>query len=461
VSLVFFEHLARFWHFEPIQFAFGVMTRAKAITYDNLRLRAPAFVEDVDRHFARGVAALGFEIDVKKPKPPMFQPFRLRDMTLANRVVVSPMCMYSAIDGVPGDWHFVHYGARAIGGAGLLFTEMTDISAAGRISPGCTGLWSDAQEAAWKRIVDFVHAQSAAKFCLQIGHAGRKASTQFMWEDDVHPLPEGNWPIVSASPLPYLPVSQTPREIARADMDAIVTQHVATVERADRCGFDMIELHAAHGYLLASFISPLTNKRSDQYGGSLENRLRFPLEVFRRMRDAWPAHRPMSVRISATDWAEGGIGGEDAVLVAEAFAEAGADLLDVSTGQTVSDARPVFGRMYQTPYADQIRNEARVATMCVGNITTADQVNTILAAGRADLVALARPHLMDPNFTLRAAAWYGVTDVACPPQYRVGRDQLVRTAQREREELEELKRKLKPKSRTDIAGRTHLHLAAE
>ena len=449
VSLVFFEHLARFWNFDPIQFAFGVMTRAKAITYDNLRLRAPAFVDEIDRHFAREVEARGFAVDTATPKPPMFQPFRLRDMTLANRVVVSPMCMYSATDGVPGDWHLVHYGARAVGGAGLMFTEMTNVSAEGRISPGCTGLWNDTQEAAWKRIADFVHSQSAAKFCLQIGHAGRKASTQFMWQEDVHPLEEGNWPVMSASPLPYLAESQVPREITRADMDAIAEAFVATTLRAERAGFDMIELHAAHGYLLASFISPLTNRRLDEYGGSPANRLRFPLEVFRRMREAWPAQKPMSVRISATDWAEGGITGDEAVVIAEAFAEAGVDLVDVSTGQTVQEGRPVFGRMYQTPFSDQIRNEAKVATMCVGNITTADQVNTILAAGRADLVALARPHLLDPAFTLRAAAWYGVTDVACPPQYWIARDQLLRNFKRDRQELDDLKRALKPKSHGD------------
>jgi len=449
VSLVFFEHLSRFWKFDPIQFAFGVMTRAKAITYDNLRLRAPTFVDEIDRHFAREVEARGFAVDTATPKPPMFQPFRLRDMTLANRVVVSPMCMYSATDGVPGDWHLVHYGARAVGGAGLMFTEMTNVSAEGRISPGCTGLWNDTQEAAWKRIADFVHSQSAAKFCLQIGHAGRKASTQFMWQEDVHPLEEGNWPVMSASPLPYLAESQVPREITRADMDAIAEAFVATTLRAERAGFDMIELHAAHGYLLASFISPLTNRRLDEYGGSPANRLRFPLEVFHRMREAWPAQKPMSVRISATDWAEGGITGDEAVVIAEAFAEAGVDLVDVSTGQTVQEGRPVFGRMYQTPFSDQIRNEARVATMCVGNITTADQVNTILAAGRADLVALARPHLLDAAFTLRAAAWYGVTDVACPPQYWIARDQLLRNFKRDRQELDDLKRALKPKSHGD------------
>jgi anthraniloyl-CoA monooxygenase len=450
VSLVWFEHLKRFWSFDPIQFAFGVMTRAKAITYDNLRLRAPDFIKTIDRHFALEVREQGFDVPLEHAPPPMFQPFRLRDMVLRNRVVVSPMCMYTAEDGVPNDWHLVHYGSRAIGGAGLVFTEMTDISADGRISPGCTGLWNDEQEAAWTAIVDFVHSKSQAKFCLQVGHAGRKASTQLMWEKDVHPLPEGNWPIVSASPLPYLPISQVPREISRKDMDEIVVQYVGTTLRAERCGFDMIELHCAHGYLLASFISPLTNHRTDQYGGSFENRMRFPLEVFQRMREAWPKHKPMSVRISATDWAEGGVTGDDAVKIAEAFAGAGVDLVDVSTGQTVRHAAPVFGRMFQTPFSDQIRNEARVATMCVGNITTADQVNTILAAGRADLVALARPHLADPYFTMRAAAWYGVRDPACPPQYLMGRDQLIRTLRQERTELEDLKMKVKPKARRDL-----------
>jgi anthraniloyl-CoA monooxygenase len=327
---------------------------------------------------------------------------------------------------------------------------MTDVSAEGRISPGCTGLWNDAQEAAWRRIVAFVHQNSAAKFCLQIGHAGRKASTRLMWEGDSRPLPDGNWPIVSASPIPYYPESQVPRALDRTDMDRIAGEFVATAERAERIGFDMIELHCAHGYLLASFLSPLTNRREDDYGGSIENRLRFPLEVFARVREAWPGAKPMSVRISATDWATGGITGDDAVIIAEAFAQAGVDLVDVSTGQTDPISRPVFGRMFQTPFSDQIRNEARVATMCVGNITSADQVNTILAAGRADLVALARPHLTDPNFTLRAAAWYGVKDQPWPPQYRMGRDQLGRNSEKDREELTELKLKARPKTRADL-----------
>ncbi len=446
VSLVWFEHVKRFWHMDPTRFAFGLMTRSKAITYDNLALRAPEFVRLADKLVARDAEKQGFDVDTAEPMAPMFQPFRLREMTLANRVVVSPMCQYSAADGVPGDWHMVHYGSRAIGGAGLMFTEMTDVSAHARISPGCTGLYDDAQEAAWTRIVDFVHANSSTKFCLQLGHAGRKGSTRLMWDGIDEPLPDGNWPIVAASPLPYYPHSQVPRAMTRADMDATIADYVQAVTRAVRAGFDMIELHAAHGYLLASFISPLTNKRADEYGGSLDNRLRFPLEVFRAMRKAWTDGKPMSVRISATDWQDGGLTGEHAVLVARAFAEAGCDLIDVSTGQTTPDAEPMYGRMYQTPFSDQIRNDAGIATMCVGAITGPDQVNTIIAAGRADLVALARPHLVDPSFTMKAAAWYGVGDIACPPQYTAGRDQLFRNSEREREELTELRLKAKPKT---------------
>ena len=397
VSLVWFEHVARFWDFDPVQFAFGVMTRAKAITYDNLRLRAPDFVAAVDKTFARQVQKQGFDVSIESPSAPMFQPFRLREMIVPNRVVVSPMDMYSAKDGVPGELHLVHYGSRAMGGAGLVFTEMTCISPEARITLGCTGLWNDEQEAAWKRIVDFVHANSGTKFCLQLGHSGRKGATKLMWEGMDRPLDEGAWDICSASPIPYFPDSQMPREATRADMDLIKQQFVDAAQRGERAGFDMLELHCAHGYLMASFLSPLTNRRTDDYGGSLENRLRFPLEIFDAMREVWPAHKPMSVRISATDWAEGGVTGDDAVEIARAFAEHGVDLVDVSTGQTVREARPIYGRMFQTPFSDQVRNEARVATMCVGNITAADQVNTILAAGRADLVALGRPHLVDPT----------------------------------------------------------------
>ncbi|NOJ45302.1 bifunctional salicylyl-CoA 5-hydroxylase/oxidoreductase [Bradyrhizobium archetypum] len=460
VSLVWFEHVDRFWDFDPVQFAFGVMTRAKAITYDNLTLRAPEFVREVDKAFAKHVRAKGFDVDVDKPVAPMFQPLKLREMQVANRAVVSPMCMYSAKEGLPTDFHLVHYGSRAIGGAGLIFTEMTCVGRDARITPGCAGMWNDEQQAAWTRIVDFVHANSAAKICLQLGHAGRKGATKLMWEGMDRPLEAGGWDTISASPLPYFPDSRVPREMDRAAMDHVKQEFVAATLRGEACGFDMLELHCAHGYLLASFISPLTNKRTDEYGGTLENRLRYPLEVFAAMRSAWPARKPMSVRISATDWAAGGITGDDAVEVARAFAEAGVDLVDVSTGQTVRDAQPVYGRMFQTPFSDQVRNEARVATMCVGNITTADQVNTILAAGRADLVALGRPHLVDPSFTMRAAAWYGA-DIACPPQYLPGKEQIFRNSVRDRQDFEDLKVKAKPKTRAELKAEATKPLAAE
>lgn len=450
VSLVWFEHVARYLDFEPVQFAFGAMTRAKAITYDNLRLRAPDFVARMDRVFAEGVRRAGFDVSLDRPAAPMFQPLRLREMVVPNRVAMSPMCMYSAQEGVPGDWHLVHYGARAIGGPGLMFTEMTCVSRDARITPGCAGLYTDAQEMAWTRIVDFVHANSGTKFCLQLGHAGRKGATKLMWEGIDRPLETGGWEVMSASPLPYYPDSTVPREMDRADMAAVTADFVAATERAARAGFDMLELHCAHGYLLASFLSPLTNRRSDAYGGSLENRLRFPLEVFAAMRAAWPAHKPMSVRVSATDWAEGGLTPEDSVAIASAFREAGVDLVDVSTGQTVSAARPLYGRMFQTPFAERIRNEAGTATMCVGNITTPDQINTILAAGRADIVALGRPHLADPGFTLRAAAWYGADGIHCPPQYAPGKDQIFRNSVRERADFEDLKLRGRPKTRAEL-----------
>lgn len=428
----------------PTQFAFGLMTRSKSITYDDLRLRAPGFVAATDRMFARGVAQRGFAVDTETPAPPAFQPFALRGLTLANRIVVSPMCMYSAENGVPGDWHLVHYGARALGGAGLVFTEMTDVSADARITPGCAGMYDDAQEAAWTRIVEFVHARSFARFCLQLGHAGRKGATPLMWEGMDRPLPTGGWEIIAPSPLPYYPDSPVPRAMTRDDMDRVRDDFAAATQRAQRAGFDMIELHCAHGYLLASFLSPLTNRRRDAYGGSLENRLRFPLEVFAAMRAAWPGQKPMSVRLSATDWAEGGLTGEDSVAVARAFARAGCDLIDVSTGQTVPEGQPVYGRMFQTPFAERIRTETGLATMCVGNITSADQVNTILAAGRADLVALGRPHLADPYFALHAAAQYSVT-LAGPPQYAPGREQLLRVAAQAQAELTGLRVKARPK----------------
>ena len=440
VSLVWFEHVDRFWDMDPRQFAFGLMTRSKAITYENLKLRAPDFIATADRMFAEAVPGA----DLIRPRPPLFQPLTLRDMRLENRAVVSPMCMYSAVDGLPTDWHVVHYGARAIGGAGLVYTEMVCVAPDARITPGCAGLWNDEQEAAWTRIVGFAHQNAQAKLCLQLGHAGRKGATKLMWEGMDRPLAEGAWPVVSASPLPYYPDSQVPAELDEAGMAAITAQFVAATERASRCGFDMVELHCAHGYLLASFLSPLTNTRTDGYGGSIDNRLRFPLRVFEAMRAAWPAEKPMSVRISATDWAEGGLTEDDSIAIARAFAEAGVDLVDVSTGQTSPKSRPVYGRMFQTSFSDAIRNEADVKTMCVGNITSADQMNTILAAGRADLVALGRPHLADPSFMLKAAAWYGV-DIHQPPQYQPGKDQALRNAVKERADFETLKIAAKPK----------------
>jgi anthraniloyl-CoA monooxygenase len=393
--------------------------------------------------------------------PMLFQPLAFRSATARNRIMVSPMCQYCATNGVPDDWHFVHLGSRAVGGAGIVMTEATAVEPIGRITPYDLGLWNDEQQAAWTRIVDFVHANSAAKICLQLGHAGRKGATKLMWDGMDRPLEQGGWDTISASPLPYFPDSQVPREMDRAAMDRVKQEFVAAALRGEACGFDMLELHCAHGYLLASFISPLTNTRTDEYGGSLANRLRYPLEVFEAMRAAWPAHKPMSVRISATDWAEGGITGDDAVNIARAFAEAGVDLVDVSTGQTVRDAQPVYGRMFQTPFSDQVRNEARVATMCVGNITTADQINTILAAGRADLVALGRPHLVDPAFTMKAAAWYGADNTFCPPQYLPGKEQIFRNSVRDRQDFEELRIKAKPKTRVELKAEGAKPLAAE
>ncbi len=412
-SLLFFENTKRYAGFDLLPFAFRLLTRSKRVGHENLGIRDPGFVRAVTDDFARRA---------KDPRPesppPMFTPYSVRSVRLENRIVVSPMCMYSAEDGTPNDFHLVHYGSRAIGGAGLLMTEMTNVSAEGRITLGCTGMYAPAHVDAWKRIVDFVHARSRAKIGIQLGHAGRKAATKLAWEGSDEPLEEGAWPIVSASPLPYRPHSQIPRELDRAGMDQVRAQFEASTKMAIAAGFDWLEVHMAHGYLLASFLSPLTNERTDAYGGSIENRLRYPLEVLAAVRAIWPQHLPISVRISATDWAEGGNTGEDAVTIAKALHASGADLVDVSTGQTTTDGRPAFyGRMFQTPFADQIRNDGGVPTMAVGNITTADQANTILAAGRADLIVLARAHLRDPYFTMHAAEEAGYTELAWPPPY--------------------------------------------
>ena len=429
-STEWFETLERYTHFEPLQFAYSLLTRSQRISHENLRVRDREWLEGVERWFWKRAT----DGRSNKTAPPMFAPFKLREMEVENRVTVSPMAMYSAVDGTPNDFHFVHLGERAMGGAGLVFTEMTCVSPEGRISPGCTGMWNADHVAAWKRIVDFVHANSKAKICLQLGHSGAKGSTRVGWEEDNAPLPDGNWPVMAASDVPWSPVNQVPRPMSRADMDKVCDQFVAAVRMGLECGFDMVELHAAHGYLLSGFLTPLQNRRTDEYGGSLANRLRYPLEVFSAMRAAWPSDRPMSVRISATDWAgEQGITPDDAVEIAEAFAREGADLIDVSAGQTWTGAQPVYGRMFQTPFSDKLRNEARLATMAVGNIYEPDHANSILAAGRADLVALARPHLIDPFWTLRAAAQLDYRDVHVPPQYLNGMSQLARNLKREAE----------------------------
>jgi anthraniloyl-CoA monooxygenase len=447
VSLAWFEHMRRYWNMDPLQFAFGVMSRSKQITWENLELRDPAFVREVQGWFAKKTRDQGFDIDLANPPVPMFTPFRLRGMTVPNRVAVSAMDQYCAVDGVPGDWHLVHLGSRAVGGAGLLFVEMTCVSAEGRITPGCTGLWNEAQRDAFRRIVDFCHAHSKAKLCLQIGHSGRKGSTQLGWEEMDHPLQSGNWPLVSASPLPYYEgLSQVPAELSASGMQQIVRQFETSTRLADEAGFDMLEVHMAHGYLLASFISPLTNRRTDAYGGSIENRMRFPLAVFAACRNVLPRQKPMSVRISAADWAPGGLPGEDLLALTRMLKEAGCDLIDCSTGQTVPQQRPLYGRMYQAPFADWVRNETGIATMTVGAITSADQVNTLLASGKADIVALGRPHLANPYFTLQASAWYQDAGQFWPPQYQPARDQAYRNAPRERAELTELRLRARPAS---------------
>jgi anthraniloyl-CoA monooxygenase len=428
-STEWFENVARYATLPPEQFAYSLLTRSQRIGHENLRLRDTTYVERVERWFS-GDNANGTVASV----PPMFTPFALRGMQLGNRVVVSPMDMYSAVDGTPNDFHLVHLGTRALGGAGLIFTEMTCVTAEGRISPGCTGMYRDEHVPAWKRIVHFVHENASAKICLQLGHSGPKGSTKLMWEGMDEPLSEGNWPVVGPSAIAYAPVNQVPRELTIAEMGDIRDAFVRAAQMGLQAGFDMLELHCAHGYLLSSFITPLLNHRRDEYGGTLENRLRYPLEVFRAVRAVWPPDRPMSVRISATDWVDGGVSGSDSVEIARAFKAAGADLIDVSTGQTSPDAKPVYGRMFQTPYADRIRNEIGIATMAVGNITDADQVNAILAAGRADLVALGRPHLADPFWTLHVAAQLGYGDAAWPVQYVPGKQQLERLLQRAKEQ---------------------------
>ncbi|WP_427184128.1 bifunctional salicylyl-CoA 5-hydroxylase/oxidoreductase [Bordetella bronchialis] len=422
-STEWFEHVDRYAGLEPEQFAYSLLTRSQRISHENLRLRDPRWLQGYESWLA---TRAGVEVAARERPPlPMLTPYEVRGVRLKNRIVVSPMAMYACTEGVPGDFHLVHLGAKALGGAGLVMVEMTCPSPDARITPGCPGLWNDEQGAAFARIVAFVHGHSDARIGIQLGHAGRKGSTQLGWKRMDHPLPADNWPLMSASALPYLPgISQTPRAMTRADMDRVRQDFVDAARRAATAGFDWLELHCAHGYLLSSFISPLTNLRDDEYGGDLDGRLRYPLEVFAAVREAWPARLPMSVRISAHDWVEGGITADDAVEIARRFKAAGADMIDCSSGQVSPDQHPVYGRMYQTPFADRIRNEAGIPTIAVGAIFEADHVNGIIASGRADLCALARPHLADSAWTLREAARVGYTDVDWPVHYLAGKRQL-------------------------------------
>ncbi|PHS22744.1 MAG: oxidoreductase [Robiginitomaculum sp.] len=448
VSLRWFENMAQHWDKSRYAFAFSLMSRAKSITWDNLKLRDADFLRAAeDEYYQRYQKKSGLDVSTQRPTP-MFTPVSLRGLTIPNRVAVAPMAQYSAVDGTPMDWHFSHYTARALGGAGLIFVEMTCPSADARITDGCTGLWSDEHEAAWARINDFVHQNTGAKMALQLGHAGRKGSTQRGWETPDHPKSQDNWPLFSASALPYLEgISARPSALTRGDMYRIRDEFVAATKRADRAGFDMLELHCAHGYLLASFLSPLTNTRNDDYGGSAQACVKFPLEVFAAMRAVWPDGKPMSVRLSSSDWAEGGLDLEDLKIIARSFKDAGVDIIHASSGQTVPWQKPVYGRMWQTPFAEYIRQEVGIPTIAVGDITLPEQINTIIADGRADLCALARPHLNNPNFTRQAAGHYGVRDQNWPPQYETGEYQLYREAEKTNEKALELALKARPNRR--------------
>ncbi|MBA3579240.1 MAG: bifunctional salicylyl-CoA 5-hydroxylase/oxidoreductase [Gemmatimonadaceae bacterium] len=437
-SMEWFEHVQRYVHLEPEQFAYSLLTRSQRVSHENLRLRDTKYVAGMERWFASRAEAGhtpgdSASADDERAPPPMFTPYRLRGMTLVNRIVLSPMDMYSAQGGTPNDFHLVHLGARALGGAGLLTTEMTCVSPEARITLGCTGMYAAEHVERWEGITEFVHEWSPAKICLQLGHSGRKGSTCLPWEGgENQPLESDGWQIIGPSPIAYCDSLPAPREMTRSEMDTVRDHFVRASRMAVDAGFDMIELHCAHGYLLSSFLTPVSNARTDEYGGSVENRLRYPLEVFAAMRAAWPDDRPMSVRVSATDWTEDGLSEADSLAIARAFVDAGADIIHVSTGQTTSDAKPVFGRMFQTPHSDRIRNEARVPTIAVGNVTEADQANGIIASGRADLVAIGRPHLSDPHWTLRAATEQGYAASEWPRQYYQGGVQLRREIERRR-----------------------------
>ena len=422
-STEWFEDVERYFGLDPVQFNYSLLTRSQRISHENLRARDPDWLAGAEKWFEQRATSR----PPNAARPPMFVPLKVRGLALANRVCVSPMAQYRAADGLPNDWHFVHYSERAKGGAGMVFTEMTCVSAQGRISPGCTGLYDESHERAWKRLVDFVHAETDAKIAIQLGHSGLKGSTQLGWEKSDAPLLTDNWETIGPSQVPWSPDNQTPREMTRADMERVRDEYVRSAEMAQRAGFDWLELHYAHGYLMSSFITPLTNKRQDGYGGPLENRMRFPLEVYRAVRKAWPDEKPISVRISAHDWVGAdGIMPQDAVAISRLLAEEGVDLIDVSAGQTTVEAAPVYGRMFQTPFSDRIRNEVGIATLAVGNIYEPDHVNSILMAGRADLVCLGRPHLADPYWTLHAAAGLQYKGVTWPKPYWAGRDQLYR-----------------------------------
>ena len=430
-SVEWFEDVERYLDLDPIQLKYSLLTRSQRISHENLRERDPIWLNEAEKWFQ---SQNNFKSN-KNIRAPMFAPLKLRELQLKNRVVVSPMAQYKAIDGCPNDWHLVHYGERAKGGAGLVYIEMTCVSPEGRITPGCTGLYSDKHEEAWKKIVDFIHLETDAKICCQIGHSGRKGSTQVGWEEMDAPLKKDNWSLVSASAIAWSKKNAVPEEMTEKQMQKVLKQFVSSVKMANRAGFDMIELHAAHGYLISSFISPKSNIRKDKYGGTLENRMRYPLEIAKAMRTNWPKEKPMSVRISANDWlGEDGITPKDSVEIAKMFKNIGIDIIDVSSGQTSKDASPVYGRMFQTPFSDRIRNEVGIKTMAVGNIYEADHVNSILMAGRADLVCLARPHLSDPYWTLHAAASIGDRYENWPKPYLTGRDQTWRLADRENEQ---------------------------
>jgi anthraniloyl-CoA monooxygenase len=444
-AMEWFEETGRYTNMPPEQFNFSLLTRSQRISHDNLRVRDADYIANYDNWFAaKAFADAGVALPTNVENiPPMFTPFKVRDVVLKNRVVVSPMAQYSAVDGLAADYHLVHLGARAMGGASLVFTEMTCVSADARITPGCPGLYKPEHTAGWKRIVDFVHNNTDAKIAVQIGHAGAKGATKLAWEGIDKPVETDSWSLISASPEQYLEgVSQTSHEMTRADMDRVKEDFINSTKAANEAGFDWLELHAAHGYLLSSFISPITNTRTDEYGGSLENRMKYPLEVFNAVRAVWPQGKPISVRISAHDWTEGGITPQDAVEIAKAFKAAGADMIDCSSGQVTKKEKPVFGRMFQTPFADQIRNEAGIATIAVGAIFEADNVNTIIAAGRADLCAVARMHLVNPAWTLLEAAKIGYKNVTWPKQYVSAKVQIERNIEREKQMLATAKNSL-------------------